>query len=251
MPRRRWNAVGAKPPTARGGAIVAKEELKPKREDMSMFFGRVRDYDLGAHSKLDDHLERLSVRRRTTFDTASLKWRIWRSAYMASWHHRWVHQQRPEYVLMAERFLATLDRLMSEMVSLRVDPDVFAMVAENASLPSWPSYKQEAAVGSETRSLLANLRATEDQVRSYLNRHFIEDSPSSNAADHFVRCFAETTAIAWRAAVSPKLERTRDRGDFVGILGVALDDFGYPRSGKQLNSDRWIYDRVGRYDIWK
>jgi hypothetical protein len=84
-----------------------------------------------------------------------------------------------------------------------------------------------------------------------LDQNLVPQIRSSNRADPFIRSFAEASAIAWRSAVAPQLQRRRDRSDFCGLIATALDDFDYPRIGKQMGSDGWLYSRIGKYDIWK
>jgi hypothetical protein len=102
----------------------------------------------------------------------------------------------------------------------------------------------------ETEGSIELLKQAENRLSNYLEDNFLPKYAVRNRTDDFIRTLVHETADIWRRHIRPALVRRRDRQYFVGLLGAALDDFGYPRTEAKLD-DVWLYDRVGKYEIWK
>jgi len=232
--------------------------LELQSDQISAFYERIRSFDFRAplhHWKIDFYLETLAKRREVKFDVLRLRWKLWRSAYVASFRDQYERKEKPALRADAVAWLQSLENVQAQLRELSIRPDDVAQVMvytpDQADEQS-PGFDQEQVIEKDTRELLDFLSEVEGRIGSYLSRNWLPSVGSrGNRTDHFIRTFAEMSAIAWRSTITPELLRSRDRSDFVGIMGCTLDDLGYPRVGIQAGSDDWLYQRVGKYNIWK
>jgi hypothetical protein len=231
---------------------------EPKQDRMSIFAERLMSFDLHAPLrswKVDRFLESLSSRRKLSLDVLGIRREIWQAAYTSVLDHIYVKSEHPAWVSEAREFLKCLADLRSTIASVRrFDVEHLSRVLihfadGHLQLRDDEHYE---AVESSTTMLLECLAKVDIRLESYLDRKALPIySTPGNRADHFIRSFAQRSAETWRRQIAPVLDSKRDRRDFVGLLATALDDLKYPRAGKQMNSDDWLYQRVGTYDIWK
>jgi hypothetical protein len=115
---------------------------------------------------------------------------------------------------------------------------------------SWENIVEE-QVFVEAEELAELLTQTERGVKNYLADNILPKYVGNryNRRDTFTYALVHVAASIWRGNIRPDLIKRRDRRNFVGLLGVALDSFGYPRSKEQAD-DAWLYHRVGTYKIW-
>lgn len=222
-------------------------------QSLSTFYRQVRDFDVSAplgRWKLDNHLLALGERRQVQFCVVTMRRRLWRAAYVASLNDAFERNEKPVLAAEASEFVAKLQVIETALSRLRARPENLAQVLWH--IPdagrAMPSHEQHEAIEASTRALMSVLAEAEAKIRTYQHENIL---PRRSGRSPFIRIFAETSAIAWRSSVAPELQRKRDRGDFVGMMGAALDQFGYPRDGIQVGSDDWLYERVGKYKIWK
>src|SRR3954451_6311358 len=77
-------------------------------DQLSTFYQRLRKFDVGAplhHWKMDFYLEALAKRREVKVDVLRLRWKLWRSAYIASFQHQYERKEKPALRAEADTWL--------------------------------------------------------------------------------------------------------------------------------------------------
>lgn len=203
--------------------------------------------------KLDHYILSLSSRLQMQIDIGSVRGGLRSAAVRAARYEIYLRREFPAWKSQADDFLSRLKALRVALNDFRAfAPDHLSEVLINLAEDDRSPAKACERVELETSTLLEFLGKVDIRLLSFLEVNVLpEYELPSNRADYFIREFAKLSAEAWRKCIRPSLETKRDRSDYVGLLGTALDEFGYPRVGDQVNSDVWLYQRVGTFDIWK
>ncbi len=203
--------------------------------------------------QLDDYLRKLSDRLKRPIDTVAARKAIAGAAVGAARYEIHEREEFPKKSQEATEFLAKLEAILASFRELRkIDPGRLSevLIPIDESDGSDPAADEE-QVEIRTSALKSAFQAMEVRLESYLETNVLPTyATPSNKTDCFIRKFVENAADAWRKFINKSLDRTH-RGDFAGLVGTALDDFGFRRIGIQVGSDDWLYQRIGKYDIWK
>lgn len=203
--------------------------------------------------QLDGYLRKLSDRSRRPIEVVSVRKAMAYAVISAARYEIEERKEFPKKVQEASEFLAKLKGLRASFCELKeIDARRLSevVVPIDESDGSDPAGNEE-LVEIRTEALKGALRLMEIHLGSYVEANALPSyATPSNKTDCFISRFVENAAGVWRKFIDKSLDRS-DRSNFAGLIGTALDDFGFRRVGIQVGSDDWLYQRIGKYDIWK
>ena len=208
--------------------------------------------------KINFYLAKLSTRLKVPIDLDSVKMSFCTAMYRAARETYNRLSEWPAKKSEASDFLSKLKILENLLKELKkFDPERLSEVLTN--LPAeikqyeahgdrFEEYSWEDVhlrVENEAEELIGLLMQAERGLQSYLADNILPKyvQTQSNRRDNFTYALVHEAASIWRQSIRPDLVRRRDRRDFVGLLGAALDAFGYPRT-KEQSDDVWLYQRI-------
>jgi hypothetical protein len=214
--------------------------------------------------KLSLYLAKLSMRLNVPVDLDSVKTSFCDAMYRAARETFNRLSDWPAKKSEASDFLSKLkilDNLLKELT--KFDPERLSEVLTNlpAEITQYEAHGDRSEeyrwediserVFDEVEELVELLMRAERGLQSYLADNILPEyvQTQTNRRDNFTYALVHEAASIWRQSIRPDLVRRRDRRDFVGLLGAALDAFGYPRT-KEQSDDGWLYQRIGTYKIW-
>jgi hypothetical protein len=185
--------------------------------------------------KLSLYLAILSSRLKVPVDLDSVRMSFCDAMYRAAHETFSRLNEWPAKKSKASEFLSKLNILESLLSELRkFDPlrlsdvlmpvDIERYEAEGDN--RWEAIHER--VFDETEELVELLMQAEGGLRSYLDVTILPKyvQSQSNRRDNFTYALVHEAASIWKQSIRSDLVRRRDRRDFVGLLGAALDAFG-------------------------